>query len=283
MKKGLLTLVSAGTLVALTACGDMTSDDGMSVEEILNESISAMESLESYSMTMDMQQVMNVGDEEGMSINSSSTTSLFLDPIAMKQTTEMNMGDMGLGEEAVMEYLTYFTEEDGFFVEDPTTGDWIKLPESFMDEILAMSDAQMSPEDQLKPFKEYISDLSIETTDDSYLITLTGEGIDMDEFMAEMNGMGMENMDPMMSEMMGDIDVEALNYEITIDKESFYQTESTIEMTMNMDMMGESMTTEQTVDMVLTDFNEVDPIEVPQDVLDNAKEMSEEEMMGAGQ
>lgn len=282
MKNSLLAVFSGLSLLGMTACGETTSEDGMSVKEILNKSISTMESLDSYSMTMDMSQVMNMGEEEGMAFDSTADLSLTMDPMTMKQTTKMDMGDLGMGEEGDFEYLSYFTEKDGFFVEEPGMGQWLKLPENMMSDMLAMSDTQLSPEEQLKPFMDYTSNLSVDTMDDSYIITLSGDGVDMEEFMAQMSGMGIEGMDPMLSEMMGDIDIQSLNYEIVIDKDTFYQIESNIDMTISMDIMGESIRTEQTIHMNLSEFNAVNPIEVPQDVLENAEEMSEEDMMGGG-
>jgi len=282
MNKKLVMLFSGLVLVGLTACGDTTSDDGMSVQDILDESISTMESLDSYSMSMDMTQVMNLGEEEGMTIGSKGEVSLTTDPMTMMQTTKMNMGDLGMAEDEEMVYLSYFTEEDGFFVEDPMTSSWVKAPDNLTEEMLAMSDVQMSPEEQLKPFNNFISDLTVDTTDDAYIITLSGDGVDMDELMAQMGGLGLEGMDPMISEMMGQIDIQSLNYQITIDRETFYQIESNIDMTMSMELMGESMSTEQTIHMALYDFNAVDQITIPQEVLDNAEEMTEEDMLGSG-
>ncbi|WP_280770098.1 DUF6612 family protein [Salipaludibacillus daqingensis] len=282
MKRKGITIVSGLALLTLTACGEVTSEDGMSVEDILNQSISAMEDLDSYSITMDMAQVMNIGEEEGVDLDSSGEISVTMDPMAMIQKSTVNMGELGMGDEEELEYISYFTEEDGFYVEDPMMGNWLKLPDSLMEDMVAMSDAQMSPEKQLEPFKDYISDLSMETTDDTYVITLAGDGIDMNELMDQMGGMGLEGMDPMVSEMMGELDIESLNYEFVIDRETFYQLESTIDMKMSVDFMGESMTTEQTVHMVMTDFNSIEAIEIPQEVLENAEEMSEEDMMGGG-
>ncbi|SES33399.1 DUF6612 family protein [Salipaludibacillus aurantiacus] len=282
MKKVLFTAFSAAALLGLTACGETTTEDGLNVEDILNKTMSAMEDLNSYSIEMDMNQLMKMGDEGEMAFDSSGDVELTMEPMTLKQSTRIDMGEFGMGEESEMTYLTYFTEDEGFFVEDPMSGTWLKLPEEVMNDMLAMSEAQLNPEDQLKPFKEHISEVSVETTDSSYVITLAGDGIDMEQLMEQMGGMGLEGMDPMLSEMMEDIDIEALAYEIFVDKETFYQTEANIDMTMTMTIMEETMTTQQKSNMIFSDFDKIDPIEIPQDVLDNAEEVSEEEMMGGG-
>ncbi|WP_416151748.1 DUF6612 family protein [Salipaludibacillus sp. HK11] len=284
MKKSLITVFSAATLIGMTACGsdNATSDDGMNVEEILNESISAMQSVDSYSMNMNMSQEMSDG-EEAMAIDMSSEASFTVDPMTLMQTTKIDMGDLGMGgEHEAMETVSYFTKEDGFFTENPMMEGWLKLPESAMEDMLAMSEAQVNPEEQLEPLMDYVNELSVESSDDSHVITLSGDGLDMEDLLAQMEGLGLEGMDPMMGEMMEDIDIEAFAYDITIDKETFYQTESTVEMTMNIDMMGQTMSIDQTIHTIFSEFNEIDPIEIPQEILDNAEEASEEDMMGGG-
>lgn len=283
MRKSLMIMASGAMLLVLSACGEeTTSEDGMSIDEVLNESIEAMESIESYSMVMDMNQIMDMGEEGEMEIDSSSDMSLTMDPMTFVQNTSMDMGDMGMGEEMDMEYLSYFSEEEGFFVEDPMVGEWMKLPEDFMDEILAMSDMPLSPEDQLKPFQDHISDLSLEETDSSYIINLEGDGLDVAELIDQLGGIGAGGMDEMLEELMEGVEIDSLDYEITIDKDTFFQTEASINMVMTMDIMGQLITTDQHTHMTLSDFNEIDPVEIPEDVLDNATEMSEEELTGGG-
>ncbi|RKL64990.1 hypothetical protein CR203_23230 [Salipaludibacillus neizhouensis] len=187
MKKSSTFIVSGVMLLALSACGEeTTSEGGMSVEEVLNESIGAMESIENYSLEMDMNQMMDMGEEGEVNIDSSSEMSLSMEPMTFVQTTSMDMGDMGLEENMDMKYLSYFSEEEGFFVEDPMTESWTKLPEEFMEDMLAMSDLQMSPEEQLKPFEEYISHLSLEETDSTYIIDLKGEDVDLSKLIDQL-------------------------------------------------------------------------------------------------
>ncbi|MGJ9384979.1 DUF6612 family protein [Salipaludibacillus sp. CF4.18] len=89
-------------------------------------------------------------------------------------------------------------------------------------------------------------------------------------------------MDEMLLGLMEDVAVESIDYQIIIDKETFYQTEATINMVMGMDIMYQSITIDQDTHMTLSEFNELEPIEITQEVLDNATEMSEDELMGSG-
>ncbi|UJW58892.1 hypothetical protein HXZ66_16435 [Bacillus sp. A116_S68] len=279
MKKSLLTSLSAVTLLSLAACGDTTSDDGLSVEEILSESISTMEELDSYTLSMEMAQTLEGENEEGelesMSFDTSSEVSLTLEPMTMEIVTRMDMGELGLGEDTNMEFLSYFTEEDGFYIEDPTLGGWVKMGDDFSEDLTAISEMQTSPEDQLKSFEDNITNLSVETTDSSYIISLDGDDLDMNDFLNQLDDLGFDDMGPALEELNEmDMDIEKISYKITIDKETFYQTEANIDMTYNMTMMGETISTSQQIHMVLSDFNNIDPIQIPEDVLEEAEELN---------
>ncbi|WP_078579322.1 DUF6612 family protein [Salipaludibacillus agaradhaerens] len=279
MKKSLLTSLSAVTLLSLAACGDTTSDDGLSVEEILSKSISTMEELDSYTLSMEMAQTLEGENEEGelesMSFDTTSDVSLTLEPMTMEIVTRMDMGELGLGEDTNMEFLSYFTEEDGFYIEDPTLGGWVKMGDDFSDDLMAISEMQTSPEDQLKSFEDNITNLSVETTDTSYIISLDGDDLDMNDFLDQIGDLGFDDMGLGMEELNEmDMDIENISYKITVDKETFYQTEANIDMTYNMTMMGETISTSQQIHMVLSDFNNIDPIQIPEDVLEEAEELN---------
>ncbi|MCR6111935.1 hypothetical protein HXA35_16430 [Bacillus sp. A301a_S52] len=279
MKKSLLTSLSAVTLLSLAACGDTTSDDGLSVEEILSKSISTMEELDSYTLSMEMAQTLEGENEEGelesMSFDSTSEVSLTLEPMTMEIVTRMDMGDLGLGEDTNMEFLSYFTEDDGFYIEDPTLGGWVKMGDDFSDDLMAISEMQTSPEDQLKSFEDNITNLSVETTDTSYIISLDGDDLDMNEFLDQIGDLGFDDMGLGMDELTEmDMDIENISYKITVDKETFYQTEANIDMTYNMTIMEETISTNQQIHMLLSDFNNIDPIQIPEDVLEEAEELN---------
>ncbi|UTR15812.1 hypothetical protein MM221_04325 [Salipaludibacillus sp. LMS25] len=279
MKKSLLTSLSAVTLLSLAACGDTTSDDGLSVEDILSKSISTMEELDSYTLSMEMAQTLEGENEEGelesMSFDSTSEVSLTLEPMTMEIVTRMDMGELGLGEDTNMEFLSYFTEEDGFYIEDPTLGGWVKMGDDFSEGLTAISEMQTSPEDQLKSFEDNITNLSVETTDSSYIISLDGDDLDMNDFFDQLGDFGFDDMGPALEELNEmDMDIENISYKITIDKETFYQTEANIDMTYNMTIMEETISTSQQIHMVLSDFNNIDPIQIPEDVLEEAEELN---------
>ncbi|MCR6111936.1 hypothetical protein HXA35_16435 [Bacillus sp. A301a_S52] len=269
MKKSLLTSLLAITLLSLTACGDTTSNDGLSVEDILKESISTMEELDSYTLAMDMSQVIEEENEESEleSINFDYTydIALTLEPTTMEMVIRADMGELGNGE-----YLVYLTEDDGFYIKEPTATTWLKMSDDFSDGLMTMTEIQRNPENLLKSFEENLTYLSVETTDSSYIISLDSGDLNKEEILDQFEDLGFDDMSPL-NEM--DMDIENISHKVTIDKETFYQTEIDIEMTFNMTIMGEISSIDQQLHMVLSNFNNTDPIQIPEDVLEEAEEL----------
>ncbi|MDQ0253529.1 hypothetical protein J2S74_000901 [Evansella vedderi] len=271
MKKIIAFLTACSTAFFLGACSDQVAGD-KSLEDILNESITTMEELKSYTMDQEMEQQLGMTGEESVTMNMNMTSEIHQDPMLLFQTMSMDM----FGE--TLSYESYFSEEHGFYIEDPMMGQWIKYPDSLVTELMDL-EAQMSPEDQLMTLQQYISDLSLTTDNDSYIINLTGEDVDMQAIFEQLSGLfgdGMGEMDELLSEMI----IDELEYEIVIDKDTMYQTEATVKMAFTMDLMGEAISTTQNMHIKFSNFNELDFIEIPEDVINNAVEMSEEDLFG---
>ena len=278
------------SVMALTACGNETSEDGENPEDILNQSISAMEDLESYGMDMTSSQSISMDNEEDIEefeIDTSTEMDMVLDPLSFEQSMTLDLADIEgaeeLGEDDTnMTYLSYFHEDDGFFVEDPASDSWMQMENEMMEDFLMVSEDQMNPEEQLHVLEDYVSDVSMEESADNYVITLETEDLDIEEMMEELDGLGMDGMDgmdEMFAEMFDETDIEHLDFQVSIDKETYYQTEAVINLSMTMDMMGESLQTSQESSIIYRDFDEIGDIDIPQDVLDSAEETEEEDLM----
>ncbi|MCR6107813.1 hypothetical protein HXA34_16020 [Salipaludibacillus agaradhaerens] len=261
MKKSILTSLSAVTLLSLAACGDTASVDGISVEEILKESISTMEELDSYALAMDMAQTIE-GELELMSFDYTYDISLTLEPTTMEMIIRADMGELGNGE-----YLVYLTEDDGFYIKEPTATGWMKRSDDFSDGLMTMTEIQRSPANLLKSFKDNMQHLSIETNDSSYIISLDSDDLDKADILDHLEDLGFDDMAPFNG---ADMNIENISHKVTIDKETFYQTDIDIEMTFNMMIMEENTSIDQQLHLMLSDFNNIEPIQIPKDVLEEA-------------
>ncbi|MCP3028922.1 DUF6612 family protein [Halobacillus sp. A5] len=272
MKK--LFSLSAAAVLAVILPTQVLADD--SASEILQKSNEAMTELESYSSETSMEQTMMIAGET-VTTNSVAEQDITLDPFAMYQVTTASTP-----EEDEMQLESYWTE-DGFFQEDPEEG-WIELPSEGLDELRSLAMA----EDQVEQAEELAENMNVEDQGDTYLLTYEGDGEALMEESQEMFSQGMGEEDSaMMEDMLGEMTINEMSYEVTIDKENHYMTHLMMDIDMDMEMEGETTTSEQSIEMTLDNFNGVDEITVPQEVMDEAvpleDEMDEESAEAGGE
>jgi hypothetical protein len=183
----------------------------------------------------------------------------------MEMIIRADMGELGNGE-----YLVYLTEDDGFYIKEPVATGWMKRSDDFSDGLMTMTEIQRNPENLLKSFKDNMQHLSIETTDSSYIISLDSDDLDKADILDQLENLGLDDMDLFNG---ADMTIENISHKVTIDKETFYQTDIDIEMTFNMMIMEETTSIDQQLHLMLSDFNNIEPIQIPEDVLEEANEL----------
>ncbi|MCD8510302.1 MAG: hypothetical protein LRY73_10800 [Bacillus sp. (in: Bacteria)] len=135
------------TIFILLGCNENTSDDEFTIEDIVNKSIEVMEAVDSYTFEMDSQQIMNLTDTEHVNLYSQLKMDLVTVPLTFYQQTSINSELLG----ETVYYQTYYSEEEGLFMEDPFSNDWAKYPEVLVTEILNDSEEHIHPKGQLVP------------------------------------------------------------------------------------------------------------------------------------
>ncbi|WP_082234909.1 LPXTG cell wall anchor domain-containing protein [Halobacillus massiliensis] len=261
---------SALAAVLLLAAPAHFAAGEMSAEEILKKSNEAMAELDSYSTHMQMEQMMDMGGEE-MSISSESEVDITVDPFAMHMVTTTMIPEEG--EVSLESYLT----DEGFFQEDPVEG-WVKMPNEFSDSLSELAGMGMV-EEQMAQLEALGEEMSVEDQGDSYLLTYEGDGEAVMEASREMLGSMMQDEESgeMMNELMNQMTINSLKYEVTIDKDNHYMTGTVMEMDTDMNMDGETINSVINMNMTVDNFNGVGEITVPEEVLSSATPM--EDMM----
>ncbi|HLR54775.1 MAG TPA: DUF6612 family protein, partial [Pseudogracilibacillus sp.] len=248
----------------------------LSAEDVYKKAMEASAEMESAEVEMDMDQTMDSGDGESMKTSTSSTMELVMDPVAFYQeaTTSMDMD----GEKMDSETKMYFVDDE-MYMHESEMDEWIKMDSGMMGDLSEMVD-QQDPEEQLKIFEDVMSDFEMEETGDTYILEMEADG---DEFTELVQEFAEENMPPEMLEQMEaegvdmfeQMEINNVDYEMTLDKESFDIDNLKMDMDMDMEVEGENLNTQQNIDMDYISINEVDAIEIPEDVKDEA--MDEEE------
>lgn len=285
MKKWMTLMFVLVLTLGLAACNDTatpssettkenTSD--LTLQEVFAQSLDQSEKIESLRASIDMTQVVEIPTQEiSMETASKMDMDMVIEPLSLYQkgTTSMKMlGDDSTEQPDAVEIESYLTDQ-GFFMYDSMSNQWLKLPTDMYDQILSMSQNQADPSQQLKDLESFLDDFTFEQNDSSYILKLAASG---DKFNSLIQKQMTETMPDMMVEeqdLLKDMNVEKVNFEIFIDKKTFNTTAMNIIMDMTMAVDGENMKISQNIKSIYSKFNDVDSIKAPQDVVENAEEM----------
>lgn len=278
MKK-FFTVLSAGAVaLVLTACNnsatptkDTTAKSTLTLEQVYDQAMERQANIKSMSASVDMEQMIKFGiDEESMEINMDSQMDIDMiaEPLAMHlsgSTTVPNMFDEG-AENSSMPIEMYMKQDQGFFMKEPTSDSWMKMPSEEFNAILDQTASSANAKEQLEELKQYIDDFTFKQNDDTYVLTLNAQGDRFKELIqAELDkslGTGQNPLDG--------LTIEKVNYVIYIDKETFDTNKLDMNFDLKMSIEGQEATIQTKSVVTYTEINNLDSIDIPQSIIDNA-------------
>ncbi|KOS67819.1 hypothetical protein AEA09_04120 [Lysinibacillus contaminans] len=278
MKK-IFTILSAGAVaLVLTACNnsatptkETTATSSLTLEQVYDKAMDRQADVKSMSASMDMTQVMKFGaGEESMDMNigSQMEIDMITKPLAMHLSGSMTMPDVfsGGAENSSLPIEMYMKQDQGFFMKDPTTEVWMKLPSEEFDAILDQTAASANAKEQLEQLKQYIDDFTFEQTDDSYVLTLNAKGDQFKELIqSEVNKSLGTGENPLEG-----LTIDKANYVIHIDKETFDTNKIDMNFDLKMSVEGQESTIQTKSVVTYTEINHLDTIDIPQSIIDSA-------------
>lgn len=251
---------------------EAATDDARS---ILEQSINAMTDVESFNMDMTMNQTMEMEGEEPLEISTNLKMDAIQDPLSFYQVIESP--DPMSGEIAEVEQ--YFVDGE-IYTYDPSQDMWIKMSGDLMG-MNDIEDLEMSPEEQLETLMGFADDITVEDEGDRYALTINGSGDELKEIAQGLaNAETDATMQAQMDQLFESMNITKLDYVLYINKETYYQEEMNMNLDMEMDAEGDTITISQVSTGTFGKFNEIDEISVPSEALDNAVEMTEEDLGG---
>lgn len=284
MKKKLFIGMTIGTAVLAAACGNTadvkentTETSDLTLEEVFEKTLERQQELKSTKADMNISQNMDMmmGDESfTLSTVSNMTMETVVKPMQLYAEGTTAMVDPESGEEMKMPLKMYMTEADGFYLYEETMGGWFKMAGESYEDILSQAGMQNDPTEQLKQLQQFVSDFTFEQTDDEFILMLNAQGDKFMSFLLEQIGGSLgEGTDDIKKAFEG-TNVEDAQYVLTIDKETFDLTTMVMDLAMTMEMDGMTTKIDQTSTVNYYDFNSVENIVIPQEVIDTAQEMS---------
>ncbi|MFD2706636.1 DUF6612 family protein [Salibacterium lacus] len=252
-------------------------EEELSVEEIITKSTDAMNDVNGYHMEGKMEQTITAGEEE-MPMDLELSADISEDPYKIHQ--DINAPNpMGAGSMSMEQYLD---EEGTLYMYMAEEDQWLKAGEDFTGIDQLTQTTGVSTEEQLELIKQSTENISVEEEEDRYVLSVDGSGDDLLEIGKEFATMGTntEAQAGEVEQMMEAMNIETLNYVVSINKDTFFTEDMDIDIDMEVEEGGETMSFSQSASFTLSQFNDIDDIEVPQEAVDNALDMSELEGTG---
>lgn len=278
MKKWIKGLAIGVLAIGLAACSDTAdvkpgTDESkkseLTIEEVFTKAQAASEKLESMHAKMEIEQ--NIASSaEGLNMDSKISVDMDMiqDPLQMHQIMDVDMGEMG-----TMKMELYMTE-DGFYMQNPESDTWMKLPAALYEEVTGSLSGGADPTLDLASLEQFVEDFKFEQNDEEYILTLKASGEKFNELLQEelaTTGM-MEGINEEEADVLESMVIHQLDYEIFINKATFDTTAFNMVMDMELGPEGETVRITQDIKAKMSQLNDIKEIVVPQEIVENAVE-----------
>ncbi|MEK3712897.1 DUF6612 family protein [Paenibacillus sp. FSL R7-0333] len=267
--EGAATAAPAGSAApeasASAAPAEQTSDGVPTVDELIQKSVAASGDLKSFAMESQVKQKINVKTAQGDNAQDTdmTTKSEFIkEPLMMHQEVQMKTAQ---GDQKIEQYVT----KDGFYSQ--MNGQWMKMPATMGEQVLAAMQQSANPEKQMEQFKALTEKTKITEEGDSYLLSAEVSGDDVKELAKSYMNQG-GSADPQMAAMMEQMNIKSMNIAYAVDKKTYYPTRTDVTMVMDMTSNDQTISIDMDMKATISEHNKVDEIKIPQEALD-AKEV----------
>ena len=281
MKKTLLFGMTLGSAVLVAACGetatvedDTTKKSELTLEEVYEKTLERQQEMKSAKADIEVEQNIDVAmDGETAQINTFSdlTMEMVVDPIQLHAKGETKFVDSASGEEMSMPTEMYMTEADGFFINQEMMGGWFKMPADEFDVMMNQAGMQADASEQLRQLEQFVEDFTFEQDDDQYILTLEAEGEKFLQFVLDQAKSTLGSTAEDMTASMEDMTIDEAKYTLYIDKETFNLENMNMDLVMTMAAEGETLKLNQSTTADYSEFDTIDAITIPQDVIDSAQ------------
>lgn len=281
MKKWTMLIAVATLSLGLAACNEtatpaenseVTEKSKLTLQEVYDKSIAASEELKSVRAVMDLNQKMNVPSEETeLEVSSEMDMEYIVEPMQMHQKGTSTVAGLVEGMPAQTSKSESYMTADDFYVYEESAGEWMKFPQEMMAGIMGAAE-QANTSDQLKQIEGYLDEFTFEHDNENYILTLEASGEKFQELVKSQVDEVMQSMG-VGEEIQMDFVIHSVDYLIHIDKETFQTNKLDVVIDMDIEIDGEKMNVKQDVKSTFSDFNEIEEIVIPQEVIDSAVEL----------
>lgn len=225
--------------------------------------------LKSYNLESTMDQNIVIDDngtKQEQDINMQISSKIISEPFGAYQKISMSNPDVE-GMEGMDGSEQYITSE-GIYVS--INGEWVKLPEQDAEPLVNEMKNQSNPKSQFSQLEAVADEIKVGEEGEYYTLTaeLSGDGMkEIAKSYMNQNGGG----DPQTEALLDQMNIKSLDMNYKISKETYYPVDAVVVMEMDMEMENQKVTLIMDMTSKFTDYNTIEEIKVPQEVIDSAK------------
>lgn len=247
---------------------DAANKSDLTVEEVFEKAQEVSDSIDSMQIDMAIQQNMK-SDAIGIDMDTDIQMMMEMvhEPMSLHQVMEVGISE---GEMDSLETELYMTEE-GLFMKEPMSDNWISLPPEMFGEVSASMGVGEDPSLNLSTLEDFIEDFKFEQNDEQYILNLTGSGEKFKALMLEelestgiTAGMGEDE-----AKVLDNMVIHQLDYELFIDKNTFQTTAFNLSMDIEIGEEGEQIRIAQNIKADMSRINEIEKIDIPTEVTES--------------
>lgn len=245
----------------------------LTAQEVYQKSLEASESINSMHADFTIQQNMKTTGEENLSMKNdiAITMDMVTEPMALHQKMVVK-GDA----EGSMDIEMYGEGDELYIQMQEMEGGWLSVPAEMQDEILSGMDSSNAMMD-LEVFKDFTEEFTLEEQGEEYILNLSASGEQFGELLKELmdqTAMGSQGMEGEEEAPMENLEVKKIELTLHIDKETYYTNSFDMKLDAIMDITGYQTVTIQTIHAKMSKINELEEIVIPDEVRNNAYDMS---------
>jgi len=235
-----------------------TATDAEAEKELFVAVVTEANNLDSFTIKMTADQTIDMAGEV-METKTVSDMDITMKPeLAFKQLTKVEAAGV------IQEVDSYFTA-DGFFVKDPASDAWMKLPAEMMDQVLqGINQESLDPSAQLAQLVDFSESFAVEEKDGNYVFTLNAKGEEFNSLLTEQLGE--------QAAALGSFEVSAAEYVIVVEKSTNKLLKMDVFSDMKLQAEGQDMSIVSTITTEYSNHNGIEAIELPEAAL-NAEEI----------
>jgi hypothetical protein len=239
----------------------------MSAKEVIEKAASKSDKLESVAIQIDMEQLMSVGEEQ-FEINTTINATATQNPLSMHAHVTMRAMEETFETE-------FYMDETDMYVREPESDNWVKYSSERFNEVMSLSQEQTNPVDELKGLQAYEDDFSIEKKDGSYTLTLTATDEKLSKFVQEQltDSLPEELFD---QHTLQNMSINRVDYHFVLDQETYYPQSATLSIDLDLEGPdGRKLNLIHNAEETYFNYNKIDEIVIPADIINKAKTMPE--------